>query len=110
MILSRGHASATIPHDDDDTDDDDTDDNGAFVYTKGFRWRFIQNKKRLPCVETSLLSGWGTRITRKGRTRICSVTITPYPKLKSFAGANLSFAGAKVALFSETTKKIEGFL
>ena len=27
-------------------------------------------------------SRWGTRIrTRKGRTRICSVTITPYPKL-----------------------------
>ena len=72
---------------------------------------YTKRKKRLPFVETSLLSGWGTRIrTRKGRTRICSVTITPYPKLKSFAGANLSFAGAKVALFSETTKKIEGFL
>ena len=60
----------------DDTDDDDTDDNGVFVYTKasagdlyktkrGFRWRFIQNKKRLPCVETSLLSGWGTRTTKR---------------------------------------------
>ena len=34
----------------------------------------------------SLMSGsncWGTRTrTRKGRTRICSVTITPYPKLE----------------------------
>ena len=30
-----------------------------------FRWRFIQNKKRLPCVETSLLSGWGTRTTKR---------------------------------------------
>ena len=29
-------------------------------------------------------SCWGTRTrTRKGRTRICSVTITPYPKLGS---------------------------
>ena len=27
--------------------------------------------------------GWGTRTrTRKGRTRICSVTITPYPNFE----------------------------
>ena len=71
-----------------------------------------EDKKRgTPNVGCLSFGGWGTRIrTRKGRTRICSVTITPYPKLKSFAGANLSFAGAKVVLFSETTKKIEGFL
>ena len=32
----------------------------------------------------TLCSCWGTRTrTRKGRTRICSVTITPYPKLGS---------------------------
>ncbi len=77
----------------------------GFCIYKGFRWRFIQNeKKRLPCVETSLLSGWGTRIrTRKGRTRICSVTITPYPKTLSAIDL-LSNAGAKVVTFPQKTK------
>ena len=42
-------------------------------------------KKKMLSVDCQLLSifiSWGTRTrTRKGRTRICSVTITPYPKL-----------------------------
>ena len=46
----------------------------------------------------SLKSCWGTRTrTRKGRTRICSVTITPYPN----ASLVLQIAGAKLVLFSE---------
>ena len=42
----------------------------------------IENKKSAECCSTTqqLQFCWGTRTrTRKGRTRICSVTITPYP-------------------------------
>ena len=46
---------------------------------------------------------WGTRTrTKNDRTRICSVTITPYPNL-------FSIAGAKVLLFSECAKILATF-
>ena len=56
---------------------------------------------------SDLIFGWGTRTrTRKGRTRICSVTITPYPKK-----AHTSFKnGAKVRLFLELAKFLGTFL
>ena len=43
--------------------------------------------------------GWGTRTrTRKGRTRICSVTITPYPKQKGLRKRRFANTAAKVGL------------
>ena len=43
----------------------------------------------------SVSFGWGTRTrTRKGRTRICSVTITPYPKM--FVASELSCSVLRV--------------
>ena len=48
---------------------------------------------------------WGTRTrTRKGRTRICSVTITPYPNLLRFAQLSCCLAGAKVLYFLKPPK------
>ena len=54
------------------------------------RWENIFNqypnkRKSAQLLKSTIerLSCWGTRTrTRKGRTRICSVTITPYPKLR----------------------------
>ena len=41
-----------------------------------------EKHKKKRCPKEHLFFCWGTRTrTRKGRTRICSVTITPYPKL-----------------------------
>ena len=54
-------------------------------------------------------SCWGTRIrTRKGRTRICSVTITPYPNL--FASTlSFRFCGCKGTTFLRTAKIFRDF-
>ena len=72
---------------------------------------FDINKKTAKLMLSGLFVGWGTRTrTRKGRTRICSVTITPYPKLYPLEGANLSFAGAKVQHFIEPPKFFRTFL
>ena len=46
----------------DDTEDDDTDDNGVLYIQRASAGDLYKRKKRLPCVETSLLSGWGTRL------------------------------------------------
>ena len=55
--------------------------------------------------QLSGLNGWGTRTrTRKGRTRICSVTITPYPKLFSLATDLCLNCGCKGTTFSATAK------
>ena len=55
--------------------------------------------------------GWDTRIrTRNDRTRICSVTITPYPNVFLFLQCYFLIASAKVILFSEPTKFFSTFL
>ena len=60
----------------------------------------LDKRKRLPPWKPLSFS-WGTRTrTKNDRTRICSVTITPYPN-KSL---QFSFAGAKVLLFLELPK------
>ena len=60
----------------------------------------IQEKKSLSCSLSDHFC-WGTRTrTKNDRTRICSVTITPYPN----ESLQFSFAGAKVLLFLELPK------
>ena len=55
--------------------------------------------------------GWDTRIrTRNDRTRICSVTITPYPNVFLLLQCYFLIASAKVILFSEPTKFFSTFL
>ena len=55
--------------------------------------------------------GWDTRIrTRNDRTRICSVTITPYPNVFLLLQCHFLIASAKVTLFSEPTKFFSTFL
>ena len=55
--------------------------------------------------------GWDTRIrTRNDRTRICSVTITPYPNVFLLLQCHFLIASAKVILFSEPTKFFSTFL
>ncbi len=52
---------------------------------------------------------WGTRTrTRKGRTRICSVTITPYPNHIHFCNS-LPNCGCKGTTISEITKTFCNF-
>ena len=54
---------------------------------------------------------WGTRTrTRKGRTRICSVTITPYPKLSGFPKHPLGNTAAKVGLLNKRANFFGTFL
>ena len=56
---------------------------------------------------------WGIRTrTRKGRTRICSVTITPYPNFLASPlklASDFSIASAKVRSFSEFSKLFADF-
>ena len=60
----------------------------------------LDKRKRLPPWKPLSFS-WGTRTrTKNDRTRICSVTITPYPN----ESLQFSFAGAKVLLFLELPK------
>lgn len=57
-----------------------------------------------------LLTCWDTRTrTKNDRTRICSVTITPYPNIVRF-GIAYPFACAKVAIFHKPTKFFDVFL
>ena len=57
----------------------------------------LDKRKRFPPWKPLSFS-WGTRTrTKNDRTRICSVTITPYPN----ESLQFSFAGAKVLLFLE---------
>ncbi len=56
------------------------------------------------------LKCWDTRTrTKNDRTRICSVTITPYPNIVRF-GIAYPFACAKVAIFHKPTKFFDVFL
>ena len=56
-----------------------------------------KSKKVLPMIRKHFFSGWDTRTrTKNDRTRICSVTITPYPKIKY---GHCLFAFAKLLLF-----------
>ena len=48
--------------------------------------------------------------TRNDRTRICSVTITPYPNVFLLLQCHFLIASAKVILFSEPTKFFSTFL
>ena len=60
-------------------------------------------KAKLMC----LAFGWDTRTrTRNDRTRICSVTITPYPIVVTTI---ILIASAKVAIFSVPAKQIVRF-
>ena len=60
-------------------------------------------KAKLMC----LAFGWDTRTrTKNDRTRICSVTITPYPIVVTTI---ILIASAKVAIFSVPTKQIARF-
>ena len=69
-----------------------------------------QRKSQPPYFQAiGILSCWGTRTrTKNDRTRICSVTITPYPN--HFAINLLLFAAAKVAVFCEQAKEKHFFL
>ena len=59
-----------------------------------------ESKKSAFYGKKTLLSGWDTRTrTKNDRTRICSVTITPYPKIKY---GHCLFAFAKLLLFFDT--------
>ena len=54
--------------------------------------------------------GWGTRTrTRKGRTRICSVTITPCPKQKGLRKRRFANTAAKVGLLFFRTNFLPSF-
>ena len=58
----------------------------------------IKNAKSLQ--QLSDFNSWGTRTrTRKGRTRICSVTITPYPKLNPRIWSKSLICGCKGSVF-----------
>ena len=59
-----------------------------------------ESKKVLSMIRKHFFSGWDTRTrTKNDRTRICSVTITPYPKIKY---GRCRFAFAKVVFFFDT--------
>ena len=70
--------------------------------------------KKSLSTELLLLSdwlGWGTRTrTKNDRTRICSVTITPYPNLLLSLSRDNWLAGAKVLLFFELPTFFPTFL
>mgnify|MGYP006968329272 FL=1 len=69
----------------------------------------LKQKKHLSKKKDAL--GWDTRIrTRNDRTRICSVTITPYPNVFLLLQCHFLIASAKVTLFSEPTKFFSTFL
>ena len=68
----------------------------------------LKQKKHLSKKKDAL--GWDTRIrTRNDRTRICSVTITPYPNVFLLLQCHFLIASAKVTLFSEPTKFFSTF-
>ena len=59
-----------------------------------------ESKKSASYDKKTLFSGWDTRTrTKNDRTRICCVTITPYPKIKY---GRCRFASAKVVFFFDT--------
>ena len=69
----------------------------------------LKQKKHLSKKKDAL--SWDTRIrTRNDRTRICSVTITPYPNVFLLLQCHFLIASAKVTLFSEPTKFFSTFL
>ena len=84
---------------------------GIIECAYSFSW--ISEKEKLLSTEFQLLSNflcWGTRTrTRKGRTRICSVTITPYPTVVCATRCHSWFAGAKVQHFPELPKFFSTF-
>ena len=72
-----------------------------------YSYYFLKHKKSATSKDCALLC-WDTRTrTRKGRTRICSVTITPYPN--TLATVLLLIASAKVRRNSGITKYFRDF-
>lgn len=78
-----------------------------------WEWVGVNKEKKPRFKRISVFLCWGIRTrTRKGRTRICSVTITPYPNfvvLLSALQLCFSIASAKVRSFFETTKFFADF-
>ena len=70
------------------------------------RWEILFEMKNAKCLfqAFSVFVCWGTRTrTKNDRTRICSVTITPYPNVLTTERRvlNCGCKGAKVLLFPE---------
>ena len=72
----------------------------------------ILQKKNRQVVDLQRLSGlkcWGTRTrTKNDRTRICSVTITPYPTVFARRTPLFSICACKGTTFSRITKTFRG--
>ena len=72
---------------------------------------FVHKKGCARVLTQPLFLRWATWIrTRNDRTRICSVTITPYPNVFLLLQCHFLIASAKVILFSEPTKFFSTFL
>lgn len=66
-----------------------------------------ESKKSASYDKKTLFSSWDTRTrTKNDRTRICCVTITPYPKIKY---DRCRFASAKVVFFFDTAIRSGAF-